>query len=185
MTTKLAVVIVLVIVALLSVAGCTTSTNQSSTNPSAQPSNVPETNITTSLSKLNPLLVALEPKLKTEYAANNVTTSWDYAAPDLKYTALEAFVSLPGGQNVTARFNNYDSVANATAWKSYAENRTDIIPDPSNATHFAQDAVQAVLGHTPTVVNDTSWQVGGVPHTNYEVIQYDTFVVTINRTWGS
>ena len=96
-------------------------------------------------------------------------------------------VSLPNGDNLTASFRNYSSVAAATNFYEMMAKEDPTTNGPANPTYFGQDAVKAALGHSPTVVKDTALllEAGGAPPTpvDYEVIQYDTLVVTINHIW--
>jgi hypothetical protein len=170
-----------------STAGCTSSTSPAAT------ATVKATVVTTAMPKatttagFDPLLATLESKLKSQFAANKITTKQLPKSANSVYDELIITVSLPNGDNVTAVFRNYSSVAGATNYYAAMAKEDASTNGQANPTYFGQEAMKAALGHAPTVVKDTALllEAGGAAPTpvDYEVIQYDTIVVTINHIW--
>lgn len=64
-------------------------------------------------------------------------------------------VSLPNGDNATALFRNYSSIADATKYYEMMAKEDSTTNGLANRTYFGQDAAEAALEHSPTVVKDT------------------------------
>ena len=188
--------VVLLMTLSLSVTGCSNNTKQTPSSPTATPTaqKVTATPLTTQATAtpapaagFNPLLATLESKLKSQYAANKMSTKELPNNASHVMDELLVSVSLPNGDNLTASFRNYSSLAAATNFYEMMAKEDPTTNGPANPTYFGQDAVKAALGHSPTVVKDTALllEAGGAPPTpvDYEVIQYDTLVVTINHIW--
>ena len=180
------------VLVLASTTGCVSTPTDATPTPKVTPTvkaSVATTAMPTATATagFNPLLATLQSKLKSQYAANKMTTKQLPKKTDQSIDELVVTVSLPNGDNVTALFRNYSSVADATKYYEMMAKEDSTTNGHANPTYFGQDAVKAALGHSPIVVKDTALQLqaGGATPTpvDYEVIQYDTIVVTINHIW--
>ena len=201
MMKKLLAIIVLVMVASLSIAGCTSSTNS---NQAASTAPQAVSSVTQNEPGHDPLLAAITAQIQKDDSNHTPTITWS-SSQDRAYgmsydengnihqysvvTVNESWVGSDGVlRSILATFNNEGSVQNATTdFKLntyYANCETNGAADDGHESHYAQAEVAAALGHTPITVNDITWHYSGDSVAQHEYIQYDNIFVIMSQNLG-
>jgi len=180
MIKKLLAIIVLVMVASLSVAGCTTTNNTNQTTPSAAASSTGH----------DPLLAAIAANIQSGESAYNPTITWSNATPP-GFHIDELWVDSNGVQRgIGGGITKYSSTAAATAdFKNLTivdngNGGSENVFNDGHPTQYAQAEVAAALGHAPIINKDMSWHYEGEPQAQHEIIQYDNILIFLNQDLG-
>ncbi|MGZ4934457.1 MAG: hypothetical protein ACXV49_08170 [Halobacteriota archaeon] len=177
---KVAILLALVIVASLSISGCTSPLNSGS--PTTSQANATETQQPTGTSGFDPVLTKMAMELTNEYKTTvskqpkNGTGSHDF---------ISLAVDTPHNTTTHAQVTNYGTTAAATGvYKMFATPASGGVSTPASVTHFGEQAATVALGHTPTTVNDY-YLKGTDVGTDNEYIQYDQLFVETTVTSSS
>jgi hypothetical protein len=151
---------------LVSISGCTSSTNPTATPKAAT--------TTSTVLGFTPLLQKMEPTLKTQFGSK--------VSEGAKHDGIYVTWTTKKGWNATAGID--DRGTSEAASRAYNVLKTPDNTeknDPSNVTGFGQAAATAALGHTPTVIHDVYLTgVGQWAGVNMEYLQYDQIFVQIS-----
>jgi hypothetical protein len=165
---------------LVSITGCTSSTNTSSSK-TATATVAKATPIAmstpTATASFDPLLTKLIPTLKAEYGNDAVTQR--AKGSNINYDAV--YVNFESnGHMTTAEIRNEGSTdAASSSFETFSTCISGDVKDPGSVTHFGQQAATIALGHTPTTVNDVYCKgTGKLAGVDNEYIQYDQLLIS-------
>jgi hypothetical protein len=181
MTKKLLAIVVLVIVASLSIVGCTSNTNTPSTSPTPQAH--------------DPTLEKLIDAYKQETNGNQSTTisawnvTWNNATSANILFTFETSGNGSFGLTATVSVNDtvrsFPTTQDATSFltafdkANYSFRNTDYTSDPTSNAYYN------ATGHYPSVYRAYSYTEGGIPGASenvYAVTQYDNVINVANAS---
>ncbi len=165
---------------LVSITGCTSSTNTSSSKTAtatvAKATPI-ATSTPTATASFDPLLTKLIPTLKAEYGNDAVTqrAKGSNSNFDAVYVNFES-----NGHGTTAEIRNEGSTdAASSSFKTFSTCIPGFVLDLGSVTHFGQQAATVALGYTPTTVNDVYCKgTGKWAGVDNEYIQYDQLLIS-------
>jgi outer membrane murein-binding lipoprotein Lpp len=195
-----AIIVLSLVVASLSIAGCTSSTNSNQVASSTpQVSSVAQK----ATIEHDPVLAAIVAQIQkgsnhtlnitwdssSDRAVGSVTDANNQTIRFSVVTVNESWVDSNGTErSISAMFDNQGSVENAT--KEFesgvlsANHDTNGAADDLHETHYALGSITTALGHAPATVKDITYHYSGSPVAYYEYIQYDNIFVVIRQNLG-
>ena len=174
MIKKLLAIMVLVMVASLSVAGCTSNTNNTATSPSSMAS--------THDALLEKLVNATQQYVYE--SASNTVQAWQVTwNNDTTVTILETVQANTSGTNVTASSNatimSFPTTQDATNYLNAFDKTNYSLTSTNYTSDSGSHIFSNVTGHVPSVYKDYSYTEGSIltgPIKVHEIIQLDNII---------